>query len=102
MQPLCVVSRAPTKVTVSKNQAAEVIIDTELLMFAVSIRDYFANIISSSHIILPDNLTNHYCLLNDQNHRHHNRLNYSMNYEKYPNYASKRKYIGISKFSLVS
>ena len=47
MQPLCAVTRASTKVTISKNQTAEVIADNELLMFAVSIRGYFANIISS-------------------------------------------------------
>ena len=47
MQPLCTVSRAPTKVTIRTNQTAEVIVDNELLMFAVSIRGYFASIISS-------------------------------------------------------
>ena len=47
MQPLCAVSRVSTKVTISKNQTAEAIVDNELLMFAVSIRGYFANIISS-------------------------------------------------------
>ena len=54
-----------------------------------------------SHI-LPDNLTILYCLLNDWTHRSHSRLKYSKNYEKYPNNASKPKYIGISNFSLVS
>ena len=47
MQPLCAVSRASTKVTISQNKTVEVVVDNELLMFAVSIRGYFANIISS-------------------------------------------------------
>ena len=47
MQPLCAVSMASTKVTISHTQTAEVFVDNELLMFAVSIRGYFANIISS-------------------------------------------------------
>ena len=46
MQPLCAVSTASTKVTISQNQTAEVLDDNKLLMFAFSIRDYFANIIS--------------------------------------------------------
>ena len=54
-----------------------------------------------SHI-LPDNLTTPYCLLNDWSHRHHSRLKYSESDEKYPNNASRPKYIGKSKFSLVS
>ena len=85
MQPLCAVSRESTKVTLSQNLTAEVIVDNELLMFAVSIRGYFANIISPESHILPDNLTILYCLLNDWNNRHHSRLKYFKNYEKYPN-----------------
>ena len=46
MQPLSAVSRASTKVTISQNQTAEVFVDNELLMIAVLIRGYFANIIS--------------------------------------------------------
>ena len=46
MQPLCDVPRASTKVTISHNQTAEVFVDNVLLMFAVSIRGYFVNIIS--------------------------------------------------------
>ena len=53
MQPLCAVSRISTKVTISQNQAAEVFVDNELLVFAVSIRGYFANIISPSHLFYP-------------------------------------------------
>ena len=52
--------------------------------------------------ILLDNLTIVYCLLNKWNHRYHSRLKYSKSYEKYPNNASRPKYIGISKFFLVS
>ena len=52
--------------------------------------------------MFPDNLTILYCLLNDWNHRHHSQLKYSKIYENYPDNASKLKYIGISKFSLVS
>ena len=47
MQPICAVSRASTKVTISKNQTAEVIVDNELFLFAILIQGYFANIISS-------------------------------------------------------
>ena len=53
---------ASTTVTVNQHQTAEVFVDNELLMFAVSIRDYFASIIPELHI-LPDNLTILHCLL---------------------------------------
>ena len=54
-----------------------------------------------SHI-LPDKLTILYCYLNGWNHRHQSRLKYSTNFEKYHNNAFKAKYIGISKYFLVS
>ena len=41
MQPLCAVSRASAKVTISQNQTAEVFVGNELLLFEVSIRGYF-------------------------------------------------------------
>ena len=93
MQPLCAVSRASTKVTISHDQSAEVFVDNELLMFAVSIRGYFGNIISPRSPTLPDNSTILHCLLNYWNHRYHSRLKYSKSYKKYPYSASKPKYI---------
>ena len=73
MQPLCAVSRASTKVTISKHQTPEVIVDNGLLLFAVSIWDYFANIIFPESHILPDSLTIPYYLLNDWDYKHHGR-----------------------------
>ena len=53
MQPLSAIFRASTKITISQNQTAEVFVATELLVFAVSIRGYFANVISPSHLFHP-------------------------------------------------
>ena len=53
MQPLCAVSRASTKVTISQNQTAEVIADNELLMFAVSIRAILPTSFRPESIVYP-------------------------------------------------
>ena len=102
MQPLRAVSRTSTKVTISQNQTAQVFVNNELLMFAVSIRAILSTSFRAESPILSDNLTILFCSLNDWNHRYQSRLKYSKSCEKYPNTTSRPKYIGISKFSLVS
>ena len=93
MQSLCAVSRISTKVTISQNKAAEVFVDNEFRY-----GDILPTSFRPESPILSDNLKILYCLLNDWNH---SRLQYCKSCGKYPNNASRPKYIGISKFSLM-